>query len=233
MITQNRCAHRRCTTSLQAPRTSAYQAAPSGRNTTTTTLLPGQVLGSPPVRGGAWGRGRPDALQEGTMAPTGVTASVPASRPGFLPSAKHLQPRIRRAPPDKPPTNVRHHRLAIITAASPWSSKRDRRGREGAAGNEERQREQPRRRRQPPPPSAVTDRTRQGERTRPSRPGRAQKGLVKHPSPSCSRRAAVSTTPRTSRTTTAPAQTQMGPKRAQIWVGMAPPPSTALARRRL
>ena len=33
-------------TSLQAPRTSAYQAAPSGRNTT-TTLLPGQVLGFP------------------------------------------------------------------------------------------------------------------------------------------------------------------------------------------
>jgi len=219
MITQNRCAHRRCTTSLQAPRTSAYQAAPSGRNTTTTTLLPGQVLGFPPVRGGAWGRGRPDALQEGTMAPTGVTASGPASRPGFLPSAKHPQPRtVRRAPPDKPPTNVRHHGLAIITAASPWSSKRDRRGREGAAGNEERQRGQPRRRRQPPPPSAVTDRTRQGERTRPSRPGRAQKGLVKHPSPSCSRRAAVSTTPRTSRTTTAPAgaaagETESGPPR--------------------
>ena len=79
-------------TSLQAPRTSAYQAAPSGRNTTTTTLLPGQVLGFPPVRGGAWGRGRPDALQEGTMAPTGVTASVPASRPRFLPSAKHPHP---------------------------------------------------------------------------------------------------------------------------------------------
>ena len=167
MITQNRCAHRRCTTSLQAPRTSAYQAAPSGRNTTTTTLLPGQVLGFPPVRGGAWGRGRPDALQEGTMPPTGVTASVPASRPGFLPSAKHPQPRtVRRAPPDKPPTNVRHHGLAIITAASPWSSKRDRRGREGAAGNEERQREQPRRRTQPPPPSAVTDRTEQEEHTR-------------------------------------------------------------------
>ena len=153
------------------------------------------------------------------MAPTGVTASVPASRPGFLPSAKHPQPRtVRRAPPDKPPTNVRHHGLAIITAASPWSSKRDRQGREGAAGNEERQRGQPRRRRQPPPPSAVTDRTRQGERTRPSRPGRAQKGLVKHPSPSCSRRAAVSTTPRTSRTTTAPAgaaagETESGPPR--------------------
>lgn len=159
---------------------------------------------------------RPSGRKDGAHGRHRVGAGKPAR---ISPIRQHPQPRtVRRAPPDKPPTNVRHHGLAIITAASPWSSKRDRREREGVAGNKERQREQPRRRRQPPPPSAVTDRTRQGERTRPSRPGRAQKGLVKHPSPSCSRRAADSTTPRTSRTTTGPAgaaagATETGPPR--------------------
>jgi hypothetical protein len=42
----------------------------------------------------------------------------------------------------------------------------------------------------PPPPMAVTDRTQQQEQTRPSWPGRAR-GLVKLPSPRCSRHAAV------------------------------------------
>nr|XP_040256422.1 serine/arginine repetitive matrix protein 1-like [Aegilops tauschii subsp. strangulata] len=132
---------------------------------------------------------------------------------------------VRCAPPLMPPTNMRHHGLAIITAASPWSMKRDRRGRKGAAGNEERQQQQPCGRRQPPPPSAVTDRTRQEEHTGPSRPGRAQKGLVKSPSPRYSRRTAVSTTPRTSRISSAlagaaadeiepsPPRPRWGPKR--------------------
>lgn len=109
-----------------------------------------------------------------------------------------------------PSTNMRHHGLANITAASPWSTKRDRRGRGGAAGNGERQRQQPCKRRQPPPPSAVTDWTRREEHTGPSRPGRAQKRLMKCPSPRCCRHAAVSKTPRRSRTSSTPAGAAAG-----------------------
>jgi hypothetical protein len=53
------------------------------------TLLPGLVLGFPPVRGGAREKGTPDALQEGMAAPVGVTSSVPAFRQGFLPTPKN------------------------------------------------------------------------------------------------------------------------------------------------
>ena len=137
MITQNRCAHRRCTTSLQAPRTSAYQAAPSGRNTTTTTLLPGQVLGFPPVRGGAWGRGRSDALQEGRMAPMGVTAKparispirqTPTTPNG--PTRTTRQATHERAPPR---TCHHHRRLTVVIEARPTRARGSIRERRTAA----------------------------------------------------------------------------------------------------
>jgi hypothetical protein len=41
-----------------------------------TTLLLGLVLGFLPVHGGEWGRGTPDALQEGRATREGVTALV-------------------------------------------------------------------------------------------------------------------------------------------------------------
>uniref|UniRef100_A0A8R7VHI6 Uncharacterized protein n=1 Tax=Triticum urartu TaxID=4572 RepID=A0A8R7VHI6_TRIUA len=82
-MVRNRCARRRISTTLLALRTAAYQATPSGRNATMSTLLPGQALGFPP--GGAWGRGKPGALREGPVAPAGVTALVPAKPTGISP----------------------------------------------------------------------------------------------------------------------------------------------------
>ena len=90
-MTSDRCTHRRSTTALLALRGVAYRVAPSRRNATTTTLLPRQVQGIPPVRRGQWGRGRSDALQEGPAAPAGVTASVMDEPPGIYPNPNNHQ----------------------------------------------------------------------------------------------------------------------------------------------
>jgi hypothetical protein len=92
-----------------------------------TTLLPGQVLGFPLVRGGGWGRGTPEALQEGRATPAGVTTSVPDKPTGISPDPqKTTTPSDRRAPPNLPPTCLRHHdlgnhprRLTAVTNTRP------------------------------------------------------------------------------------------------------------------
>ena len=85
------------------------------------TLLPGLVLGFPPARGGAWGRGIPDALQEGTVAPAGVTASVPAKPTEISPVR---QPTTTLYDPSHSTKLAAHHHaphgLGITTAVSPW-----------------------------------------------------------------------------------------------------------------
>jgi hypothetical protein len=114
MMIRNRCALRRIPTTLLSLRTAAYQATPSRRDATMMTLLPGQILGFPPVCGGAWERGTPGALQEGMVAPVGITASVLAIRQGFLPTPKKPRPQCSNAL-----HQTRHHDFAITTAISP------------------------------------------------------------------------------------------------------------------
>jgi hypothetical protein len=58
-----------------------------------TPLLPGLVLGFPPVCGGDWGGGTPDALQEGKVTPVGVTASVSSMPTGISPDHQTDHPR--------------------------------------------------------------------------------------------------------------------------------------------
>lgn len=147
MMTGNRCALRRISTTLLALRTAAYEATPSGRNTTMTTLLPGLVLGFPPVRGGARGRGIPDALQEGTAAPTGVTASVPAKPTGISPVRQTPTPPADPSRSTKlaahqhaPPRSWNHHRrLTMVSVARPTGPRgnsRERGSAESAATRE-------------------------------------------------------------------------------------------------
>jgi hypothetical protein len=73
-----------------------------------TTLLPGQILGFPPICGRVVERENPDAPQEGMAAPTSVTASVSAIRQAFLPSPKNHNPghSIALRQPRHPPTRV-------------------------------------------------------------------------------------------------------------------------------
>jgi hypothetical protein len=75
-----------------------YQATPPTRKVTTTPLLPGQVLGFPPVRGGGEEGGTPDALQEGRMAPAGVTASVPNEPARISPDPDQHHPERSKEP---------------------------------------------------------------------------------------------------------------------------------------
>jgi hypothetical protein len=157
-------------------------------------LLPELVLGFPPIRGGARKKGvHTDALQEGMAAPKGVTASVSAFRQGFLDFS---------IPPKKPRPDAPSHstKLAVHQLAPPRSCNHHRRLTETEVtrptGTKKGIREhgtaeqRTRGRARPPPPMAVTDRTQQQEQTGPFWPGRAR-GLVKLPSPRCSRRAAV------------------------------------------
>ena len=85
-------------------RSAAYQAAPSRRNATPTTLPPGRVLGFPRVRRGKWRMATTDTLQEGMVAPVGVTASVPAEPQGFLP---YTNPTAQPEPTSQ--TTAQHH----------------------------------------------------------------------------------------------------------------------------
>jgi hypothetical protein len=191
-MNRNRYALRRIPTTLLALRNAAYQATPSRRDATMMTLLPGQILGFPPVCGGAWERGIPGALQEGMAAPVGVTASVSAIRQGFLPTPKKPRPQCSNAlhQTRRPPT----HATTILQSPPPshqdQHSEIDRNGRDSRERGLAKQRT--RRRARPPPPKAVTDRTPQQKQTRPFWPGRAR-GLVKLPSPRCSKHVAVQT----------------------------------------
>jgi hypothetical protein len=200
-----------------------------------TTRLLGLVLGFPPVHGGARKKGgTPDALQEGMAAPKGVTALVSAFRQGFLltPQKNHA----RNAPSHStklaahqlaPPRSCNHHRRLTETEAT-----RPTRMKKGI--REQRTAEQRTRgRERPPPPMAVTDQTHQQEQTRPFWPGRAR-GLVKLPSPRCSRHAAVRPPP-PEPPLRPPEVVQPRPglarpdpdgaRRAQIWADRAPPAS--------
>jgi hypothetical protein len=73
-----------------------------------TTLLPGQILGFPLICGRVVGRGNPDAPQEGMAMPASVTASVSATRQGFLPSPKKHIPghSVTLRQPRRPPTRA-------------------------------------------------------------------------------------------------------------------------------
>ena len=99
-------------------RSAAYQAAPSRRNATPTTLPPGRVLGFPPVRGGKWRMATTDTLQEGMVAPIGVTASEPAEPARISPAhqphrpTEADQPNHRPTPcaiADAPPPKLSHY----------------------------------------------------------------------------------------------------------------------------
>jgi hypothetical protein len=83
-----------------------------------TTLLLGQILGFSLICGRVVGRGNPDAPQEGMATPASVTASVSATRQGFLPSPKKHIPghSVTLRQPRRPPT-----RAATILQPSPSS----------------------------------------------------------------------------------------------------------------
>jgi hypothetical protein len=115
---------------------------------------------SPGTRKDRENRASPDALQEGRVAPAGVTASVSAEPTGISPdprspaldapscsttlAAHHLTP----------PRPCKHHRrLTVTNELGTSGTRRAIREREAA-------RQQPRRREPPPPPPADTDRTR-------------------------------------------------------------------------
>jgi hypothetical protein len=170
MMIRNRYALWRLPTTLLALRNAAYQATPLRRDATMTTLLPGQILGFPPVCGGAWERGTPGALQEGMAAPEGVTASVSAIRQGILPTPKKPRPQCSNAlhQTRRPPT----HATTILQSPPPshhdQHSEIDRNGRDSRERGLVEQRT--RRRARPPPPKVVTDRTPKQKQTRPSGP---------------------------------------------------------------
>jgi hypothetical protein len=73
-----------------------------------TTMLPVQILGFPPISGRVVGRGNPDAPQEEMAMPASVTASVSATRQGFLPSPKKHGPghSVTLRQPRRPPTRA-------------------------------------------------------------------------------------------------------------------------------
>ena len=98
-------------------RSAAYQAAPSRRDATPTTLLPGRVLGFPPTRGGKWGMVTTDTLQEGMVAPVGVTASE-SDEPARISLALQTPPPNRSRPAKPPPNTMRHRGCAATHAVS-------------------------------------------------------------------------------------------------------------------
>ena len=118
---RNRCARRRRSTTSLAHGSPAYQATPSRRDATMTTLLPGVILGFPPVRARTGTMASPNALQEERVAPAGVTAPVSVKPTGNSPdprspaldapscsttlAAHHLTP----------PRPCKHHRRLTVT----------------------------------------------------------------------------------------------------------------------
>jgi hypothetical protein len=73
-----------------------------------TTLLPGQILGFPLICERVVGRGNPDAPQEGMATLASITASVSATRQGFLSSPKKHIPghSVTLRQPRRPPTHA-------------------------------------------------------------------------------------------------------------------------------
>ena len=68
-------------------------------------LLPGLVLGFPPIHRGEWKRG--------------VTASMSDEPTGISPDPKQPRPHlIRSTPPNLPSTSTRHHGLTVIIVIS-------------------------------------------------------------------------------------------------------------------
>ena len=99
-------------------RPAAYQAAPPARDATSTTLLPGRVLGFPPARERKWGMDTSDTLQEGMVATSAVTASEPEeSRQGISPALQAPPPNQAEAnqPPRRPPACA----TAVLTPPTP------------------------------------------------------------------------------------------------------------------
>ena len=84
-------------------RCTVHQATPSRRGATTTTLLPGLVLGFPPVHRGARGRGTPGALQEGRRRPR-------ASPRRCRPKPTRISPDPQKPAPDAPSCSPKAHR---------------------------------------------------------------------------------------------------------------------------
>jgi hypothetical protein len=93
-MTHHRCTLQRSSTTLLCLRIIVYQATPSRRNATMTTLLPKLYLGFLSIHRGEWGRGTPDALQEERVAPAGVTTSVLARPTRISPDPQKTHPRI-------------------------------------------------------------------------------------------------------------------------------------------
>ena len=107
-------------------RSAAYQAAPPRRDATPTTLLPGRVLGFPPARGREWGMDTSDTLQEGMVAPAGVTASEPEEPTrDFSRTPNPTAQPGRSQPATSLPTSMRHRSLDATHAASLRSPPRD------------------------------------------------------------------------------------------------------------
>ena len=197
------------------------------------TLLPGLVLGFPPVHGGACGRGKPGALQEGPVAPAGVTASVPVKPTGISPvrhtSTSPAAPSHSTnlaAHQHAPPRSLDHHRrLTMEREARPTDLRGDSRE-QGAAKNSSHT-------------GGTTSTALGGHRPDATIGAHQAHGPAE---PKRTREAPLTTLQfashrlrnppqepllRPSVPPARPAQTQMGPKRAQIWAGRAPPTATA------
>ena len=103
----------------------------------------GHGLGFPPVREGPWeGRGISDALQEGTAAPTGVTASVPNKPTRISPNPQPIttpddpsRSTILAVHQYAPPRTRSHHRRLTVTSEARPAGSRGTSRKRGAAGS--------------------------------------------------------------------------------------------------
>jgi len=178
-------------------RPAAYQAAPPRRNATPTTLLPGRVLGFPPAYGGERVMGSADALQEGMMAPSGVTASESEEPAKISPTSPSTATHSNRGHPTiKPPASTRHHGLGHIQAAPLRTPPRGQGGRKEAPSDGRNHTEAKRegttspadvREARAPGDVMVTDRTWQQGTPGPPWPGQVHNGPAKPRRPCCSK----------------------------------------------
>ena len=114
-------------TAPQCRRIAAYQATPSGREATTTTLLlPGLNLGFLPVHGGEWEARYTRRPSRRTAAPTGVAASMSAKADRDFSRPQQTTPPYNRQlhQTRRPPTSA--NSLATTHAVSPWHTLRGR-----------------------------------------------------------------------------------------------------------
>jgi hypothetical protein len=130
------CAYRRYPTTLLTLQSTAYKVEPSGRNTTTTMLLSGWILGFPPVCAGA--------RKEGfTQCPSGRKGDAHGHHRVSAGQTKRDSPGPRNPAVDVPSysttlaaTTTRDHGLADTNIVSPWQSKRGTEEQEGLAKGE-------------------------------------------------------------------------------------------------